>query len=439
MPALPGGTSIYRRSKSIANDGSKGDVRGKSARKPSERLALLAERDFRVFFIGYSTSLFGSAMSPIAINFALLDRGVSPSGLGYVLAANVIPQVLFMVGGGVLADRLGRRKVMLASDVGRMAVMATSAGLLFAGSPVWIFVVLAALRGTGEALFNPALGGLRAEIAARERLPDANALLGVAQSAARVVGPALAGTLIVALSSATVVAFDAATYGVSVIALSMLRVQPASRSPVTAWRDLAAGWKAFRAHTWIWLTTVQWSLLNLFTYAPYLLLGPVLARDYLGGARVWGIVIGVQASGSVLMGLLMIGRRSARPLLVSACGTIAVPLPVLMLALHEPAAAVAAAAFVAGAGLTLSGTLWSTAMQQRVPPEMLARISGLNMTGAFALGSFGLALVGPAAAAFGMMNVLGFAAAYGLISGVAVACLPVIWAVRNEDAATAAA
>jgi hypothetical protein len=395
------------------------------------RLGPFAGRNFRIFYVGYATSLLGSAMSPIAINFALLDRGVSPSGLGVVLAAGVVPQVLFMVGGGVLADRLGRRPVMLVTDVGRAAVMATTADLLFAASPpVWVFVVLAALRGTGDAFFTPALGGLRAEIAMPERLPDANALLGVADSAARVIGPALAGTLIVAVSPAAVVAIDGATYAVSVLSLVALRVPPARRTTAAPWRDLADGWSQFRSCSWLWLTTAQWSLLNLFTYAPYLLLGPVLAREYLGGARVWGIVIGVQAAGSVVTGLLLIGRRPARPLVVSALGMLAVPLPCLMLAMHWPAVAVGAAACAAGAGITVFGTFWSTAIQRRIPAEMLSRITALTTTGSFSLGSFGLALVGPAAAALGTTHVLGFAAAWGLASGVAVCCLPAIWAVR---------
>jgi MFS family permease len=398
------------------------------------RFGPFAGRNFRIFYAGYATSLLGSAMSPIAINFALLDRGVSLAGLGVVLSAGVVPQVLFMIGGGVLADRLGRRPVMLVTDVGRAAVMAATAGLLFAASPpVWVFVVLAALRGTGDAFFTPALGGLRAEIVAPERLPDANALLGVADSAARVIGPALAGTLIAVISSAAVVAADAATYALSVLTLVLLRVPPASEPTTTPWRDLVNGWSQFRAHSWLWLTTAQWSVLNLFTYAPYLVLGPVLAREYLGGARVWGIVIGVQAAGSVVTGLLLIGRRPARPLVASALGMLAVPLPCLMLAMHWPATAVGAAAGAAGAGITLFGTFWSTAIQRRIPADMLSRITSLTTTGSFALGSFGLALVGPAAEALGATRVLAFASAWGLASGVAVCCLPPIWAVRWQD------
>ena len=400
-------------------------------RGTAARLSPLADRKFRIFYAGYATSLLGSAMSPIAINFALLDRGVSPAGLGVVLAAGVVPQVLFMISGGVLADRLGRRPVMLVTDVGRAAVMATMASLLVGAlPPVWVFAVLAALRGTGDAFFTPALGGLRAEIAAPERLPDANALLGVAQSAAMVIGPALAGTLIAAISPAAVVAVDAGTYAASVLALVLLRVPPASRPAGTPWRDLADGWAEFRAHSWIWLRTVQWSLLNLFTYAPYLLLGPVLAHDYLGGARVWGIVIGVQALGAAVTGVLLIGRRPSRPVLVSAVATLAVPLPCLMLALHQPSVVVGAAACAAGAGIAAGGTFSDSAMQRQIPAPMLSRITALQVTGAFAPGSLGLALVGPAAEALGSTHVLAFAAAWGLASGVAVCCLPPIWAVR---------
>jgi MFS family permease len=403
------------------------------------RLGPLADRNFRVFYAGYATSLLGSAMSPIAINFALLDRGVTPAGLGIVLAAGVVPQVLLMIGAGVLADRLGRRPVMLGADIVRLAVMATAAALLFTAAPrVWVFAVLAAVRGTGDALFTPALGGLRSEISAPDRLPDANALLQVVESAAMVVGPAIAGVLIVAISPAAVVAVDAATYGVSVIALALLHVPRASRPAGPALRDLAEGWAEFRMHTWLWLTTAQWSLLNLLTYAPYLLLGPVMAQAYLGGARVWGIVIGAQAAGAVLTGLLLVGRRPSRPLVISRVGTVAVPLPCLLLALHAPAIAVGAGACAAGAGITMSGTFWITAIQQRVPAAMLSRITGLSMTVSFAPGSFGLALVGPVAAAVGAPHVLAFAATWGLVSGVVACCLPPIWAVRWRSSAESA-
>jgi hypothetical protein len=107
-------------------------------------------------------------------------------------------------------------------------------------------------------------------------------------------------------------------------------------------------------------------------------------------------------------------------------GTVAVPLPCLALALHGPVAVVAVAALAAGAGISLSGTFSATAMQQCVPPDMLARLTAFTLTGSFALGSAGLAVIGPVADALGPDRVLGFAAVYGLVSALVVLCLPAI-------------
>ena len=253
--------------------------------KVRRRLALLAQRDFKNFYAGYVTSLLGTAMSRIALIFAVLDNGRSATQLGYVLAASVLPQVLVMLGGGVLADRIGRRLVMLTTDASRLAVQGMLAAALFLGSPpLWLFLLLSGLLSIGDGFFTPALGGLRAEIAPPDRLPDANALLSVAESATSVIGPALAGVLVALSNPAVVIALDAATYGVSVVALASLTI-PAAGLPVQSpWRDFADSWRQFKAQTWLWVTTMQYALFNLFTWAPYLLLGPVLARAYLGGA-----------------------------------------------------------------------------------------------------------------------------------------------------------
>lgn len=206
----------------------------------------------------------------------------------------------------------------------------------------------------------------------RSKLPDANALLSVVQSAATVLGPALAGVLIALTSPAVVIALDAATFGVSVLTVWRLDVPPARKAAQSAWRDLADGWTVFRGQTWLWLTTVQFALFNLFTWAPYLLLGPLLARQYLGGAGAWGIISAAYAAGSVLTGLALVGRRPRRPLVVAVAGTFGYALPCLMLALRQPAYAVGLAALAAGAGSTVFGTYWTTAMQQQVRPPCWA-------------------------------------------------------------------
>jgi len=394
----------------------------------SNRTALLRERDFRHFYVGYCTSMLGTGMSRIALTFAVLESGGSATELGYVFAANVVPQVLFMIGGGVVADRLGRRPVMLVTDASRFAVQGMLAASLLSGRPpLWEFVLLSALLSAGEGFFGPALGGLRADIAPRARLADANALIGVAQNAAAVLGPAIAGTLIAISSPALVIALDAASYGVSVLALASLRITPAGVPVQSPWRDLTESWSVFKSQAWLWIVTVQFSLFNLFTWAPYLLLGPILARAYLGGARAWGIVTAAFAAGSVLGGVFMVGRRRpSQPLLYAAICTFGYPIPCLMLALHAPVYAVAGGALLAGLGGAIAGALESTVQQQRIPPGMLARISAIQLTGSYALGSAAWVVIGPLAGLAGAVPLLAFGAGYAFLSSAVVAVLPAI-------------
>jgi MFS family permease len=241
---------------------------------------VLRERNFRRFYTGYVTSLSGTSMSAVAMAFAVLDSGAGATGLGYVFAAGIGPQVVFMLGGGIAADRLGRRQVMMAADAVCCGSEATLAAVVILGHPrIWVFALLAGVHGTGEAFFTPALGALTVQIAPRDEIGDANALLGLAQSGARVAGPALAGVLVSVIGPGAVIGVDAATFAVSVFALSTLRLPALPRAPARSLvREMAEGWAEFRSRTWLWAGTVQFALLNLLVWGPYLLLGPVLAQ-----------------------------------------------------------------------------------------------------------------------------------------------------------------
>jgi MFS family permease len=400
-----------------------------------QRVGVLHEPNFRRFYTGYLTSQLGSAMSTVAVAFAVLDSRISATGLGWVFAANVVPQVLFMPVAGAFADRLGRRRAMLGADVLRCAAQASLAAALFVGRPsLWLFVVLAWLGGTGTAFFSPSLTALTVEMAPAGQLGNANALYGLAGSATRIVGPALGGALVAIAGPATVVAVDAASYLASVAALSLLRLPPVTNVPVTKRRsllgDMAEGWADFRSRTWLWVTTVQFAFFNLITWAPWMLLGPVLGREYLGGAAVWGAIMAVQGAGAIGAGLLCLGRHPRRPMVVATVGTFCYALPDIPMALHATAPWVVAAAFACGAGAAVSNTFSGTAMQQQVPPQMLARVSSLTMFPAYGIGVIGYMIDGPLAGAVGASAVFGVGAAYGLLSSAAVLTLPAVRAVR---------
>jgi MFS family permease len=422
------------------------------------RVGVLREPNFRRFYTGYSTSLLGSAMSTVAIAFAVLDSGARATGLGWVFAANVVPQVLFMPIAGVVADRLGRRRAMLGADVLRCGAQASLAAALFVGRPpLWLFVLLAWLGGTGTAFFSPALSALTVEIAPRDQLSNANALYGLAGSATRIAGPALGGVIVALAGPSVVVAMDAFTYLVSVLALSLLRLPPRAREPGASepgasepgasgarepggagrllFADIAEGWAEFRSRTWLWAGTVQFAFFNLITWAPWMLLGPVMGRAYLGGAAVWGAIMAVQGAGAIVAGLLSLGRRPQRPLVIATLATFCYALPDIPMALHAAAPWVALAAFACGAGSAVSSTFSSTATQQQVPVEKLARVNSLTMFPSYGIGVIGYAIDGPLSAAVGPALVFGVGAVYGLLSSAVMLAVPSVRAVRWREAA----
>jgi MFS family permease len=438
----------------------------------SERLGVLAGRDFRRFYVGYTASLLGTAMSSVAIAFALLGAGGTATGLGIVFTANIVPMVAFILFGGALADRLGRRRVMLAADLVRCAAQAALATALAAGRPsLWLFVAAALAVGVGNAFFSPALSGLPVQLVSPGQLGDANALLGTAQPAAQVAGPALAGVLIAVTSPALVIAVDAGTYALSALALAMLRLRGSTRrqarwrdagrrwpwqavrrpgargsAPLSGpgcrqsreaaqrqrfrddslLRDLAEGWAEFTARPWLWPQTVQFALFNLVTWGPYLVLGPILADQYLGGARAWGVVLACSGGGAVLGGLLALGRRPRRPLLVATVTTLGFALPPLALALRLPLPVVAGAALGQGLGSALGGAFASTVEQRLIPAAALSRVGAFNMVGAFALGPVAFVAAGPEAALFGPRAVLAFGAAWSVVMTLAVLAVPAV-------------
>lgn len=407
------------------------------------RVGVLAEPNFRRFYAGYVTSLLGTWMSTVAIAWAVLESGGGAAALGYVMAANVVPQVILLAFAGAVADRLGRRRVMLAADTLRCGAQASLAVALFAGRPaLWLFVLLAWLRGTGEAFFSPALDALTVEIAPPGQLGNANALYGLATSAARIAGPALGGVLVAVTGSAAVVAADAASFAASVLALGLLRL-PAACPQVhrSLLRDMAKGWADFRSRTWLWVVTVQFAFFNLITWAPWMVLGPVMGRAYLGGAAVWGAIMAAQGAGAIMTGVLSLGRRPRRPMVIATIGSFCYALPDIPMALHAPAGWVGAVAFACGAGSALFGTFFDTAVQQQVPPDMLARVSSLTLFPAYGVGVIGYAIDGPLAATFGSAAVFGAGAVYGLLSSAAVLTLrsvrAVPWQDRDESATAA--
>jgi MFS family permease len=392
------------------------------------RLGVLSERNFRLFFTGYVTSLVGSAMVPVALTFAVLNQGYGPAAVGYVLGAQTVPLVVLLLAGGVVADRVPRRVSMIGADLARFASEGLLAALLLTGSaPLWIMMALAAVLGAGQAFFSPAMTGLMAEMTSAARLQPANALRGVAAAAGQVLGPGLAGVIVAIGGAGWAIAIDSATYAISAACLLRLSIParpPVRPAPVLA--QLAAGWHEFRSRTWLWVIVTQFAAFNALCFAPFMVLGAVTARDRLGGAAAWGVILAALGVGAIIGGLASMRLRTRRPLVTATLGTAVFALPLALTALPAATVLIAIAATAAGTGLSIFSTLWETTLQREIPRDVLSRVSAYDWFGSAAFAPVGYLIAAPIASVLGIRLTLLAAAAWTVGSCAIVLAIPAV-------------
>jgi len=400
-----------------------------------DSLAALGEPEFRKLFIGQATSVVGSMFRVVALPFAVLAIGGTATDIGIVEAAGLIPLVVLVLLGGVWADRLPRRTVMLAADAGRTVLQLAAAALLVAGvAQVWQLAALQVGMGVCEAFFGPAYTGLVPEVVSPPRLQQANALQGLVSSGSITLGAFLAGMLVAAVGPGWAIAIDGLSYLAS--AWFLLRLRPpaflgrpggkaaqagparglageeptvdgiATASSRAFLRDLADGWREFTSHTWIWVMVAGAALFLFAIQGPIQVLGPIVTRDVYDGARTWGLTSAAMGLGQIAGGLLSLRWRPRRPMLVIAAGMSLTALPVAFLALEAPVWTLYASLAVVGVEWGLYDPFWLTCMQREVAADMISRVSAYDYFGVLAFYPAGLALAGPLADAFGRSTVL---------------------------------
>jgi MFS family permease len=399
-------------------------------------LGVLAHRDFRLYFIGRATSFIGTGMIPVALSFAILGRGGSTSEVGWVLSADVFPLALFLLVAGVIADRINRRALMFGSDLLRCFAQGGLAYWLLTGRPpLWGFLVLEFTVGIGTAFFTPALTALIPQVTTPDTLHQANALNGAAQWGGTLIGPAIAGALVATVGSGWAVAADAISYAIGAICLASLRVGWArtdGRREETVGRQLMAGWHAFRSRTWLWSVVAQFCTLGLIVFPPFFVLGAVVAKQSLGGAVSWGVVLACQGGGATIAAIAMLRIQPRRPMLAGEVAMLGWALVLGALALRAPTAVIAVAGFVSGVGFGVFGPVWDTTMQRQLPPEILSRASAYDWFGSTVLLPIGFAIEGWISSWLGINGSLWLGACWLVVSVAAVLAIPSVRGMPNH-------
>lgn len=377
-----------------------------------------AYREYRVLIAALAISIFGTGMWAVAMVYQVIHLGGGPLELSLVAAAGSVGFVAFVLAGGIAADRLPQRLLIIAVEGTNLAVIAAITGLSLAGwLQLWHVAVGAFVLGVGAAFFFPAYSAILPRILPPEDLLAANGMEGsmrpVLQQAA---GPAVAGIIVAAFSPSHAVAAVALCHLSAFIVLNFLG-RHALEAPANGaaennaagagggpgkqsfFQDLREGVTYTLRTPWL-LWTLVWACISvLFLMGPIEVLLPFVVRDQLGGdSRMFGFLLAVMGVGAALGSLftasLKLPRRYLTVMMMS-WGAGATPLAAV--GFMDSFWIMAAALFVFGATGSVGMVIWGTLLQRRVPPHLLGRVSSLDFFVSLALMPVSMALAGPAA------------------------------------------
>ncbi|MET8127914.1 MFS transporter [Streptomyces sp. NPDC005065] len=361
----------------------------------------LRTRAFRLLFIGRALSLLGDAAIPTALSLAVYLATGSTAALALVLACAMVPKLILLPLGGVVGDRFNARTVALTTDLVRCTTQLFVGLELLGGAPqLWQIAVAEAIGGAASAFAMPTASPLIIGTVEAPGLLSANSLMAVVNSATRVAGPALGGTLILTAGPGWAFVLDGASFAVSAALLSATKVRhvPIPRRSVLS--DLKEGWSEVRSRDWYWTSLIAHAAWN-GAAAVLMTLGPALAVREMGGKTVWIALLQTGAIG-LLLGSLLAGRaRPRRPVLVANLGLATYALPLGLLAAGAPAVLTIGAYGIAQAGLGFLGPVWGTSVQSAVPAHALARVTSYDWLLSLAAMPLGYALAPLAASAWG--------------------------------------
>jgi MFS family permease len=364
----------------------------------------LRRRDFALLVSGSVVSLLGDGFFYVALTWQVYAISNVPTALSMVGVAWLLPSVLLLLVGGAFSDRYDRRRLMVGADLLRAAALGGMAALAFAGVlELWHIALLIAFVGVGDAFFNPASTAIVPDLVPDEHLPAANALAGMYRPLMlRMIGPAVAGVVVAAAGPAPAFAVDAASFAISALAIATIRTRPAPRQVADhglrqTLAELGEGLRFARGQAWIWATLLAAMLGLLVFIGPVEVLVPFLIKNRLNlGPEALGAIFAMGGLGSISMSLLVgtlgLPRRQVTVMYVAwSVGTLVIAGYGLMTDIWQALVI----SFVLQAFFQLGSVIWTTMLQQRVPRELLGRVSSLDWMVSTGLVPVSFALTGP--------------------------------------------
>ncbi len=370
--------------------------------------APLRHAAFRYLAAGRLVNMLGNGVAPIALAFAVLDLTGSVRDLGLVVGARSLMNVLFVLFGGVVADRVPRRVVLVGSNLLGALTQAAVAALVLAGTAtIPLLLALSAANGIVSALSQPASAATTPQTVPPELIQPANAIIRLGMNAGMIGGAALGGLLVAGVGPGWGLGIDALTFAVAAVAFTGVRVAaPGTPRPgASIVADLREGWTEFTARTWVWVVVLGFMILNAALAGGVNVLGPAVADETIGRSA-WGLVLAAETAGMVLGGLIALRIRVRRLLLLGVACMFAESFLLLGLALAPTIVVLLAAGVAVGVAVEQFAVAWETSIAQHIPADRLARVYSYDMLGSFVAIPLGQVAVGPVAAAIGARDTL---------------------------------
>lgn len=376
----------------------------------------------------YTASAVGDNVYYLALSWAAVQAG-TPAQAGVVTALSAAPRALLMLGGGVVADRFGLRKVVIGSDAVRCAAVLAVGALLFAASPgLWPLAVLSLVFGTVDAVFMPAVGALPARIADRGQLTRVQGMRGLALRFALVVGASLGGLAVALGGAAAAFGLAGLLIAVSVPLLVSVRVADLpgddKAAERTAWRDLRDGLRYIRRHRVLAPLIVAVALADLGFVGP-LNVGLTLLADERGwgGSGMGWVLAGFGTGAGAAALLLAVRGRLPHAGRVMAVTVLAGSVAMGALAYVPSVVAAVGVAVLVGLLTGLSGALCGALLQTSADPAYLGRVTSVSSLVSLGLAPLGMPVSAAAIGVWGTGPVFVVSAAVCGLGGLLVLCV----------------
>ena len=381
---------------------------------------VLSHKFVKRLFIARFISNFGNGMGPIALAFGILALpNGSANMLGLVLGATTVVFLLMAPFGGVIADKYGRARMVGVTDMAAGLVLFIQVAYFATGDvPLAVLLITNGFFGLMWGIFWPAFSGLMPAVLPEAGLQKGNALNAFMTNAGVISGAAVAGLLIEVFGVAFTLAIDAASFFISGLMIFTFRhlTPRAEQTENTMLDDLLHGWKVFLSFRWIVIIVGAFSFIVMCWAAAENVLGPLIALEHFNGPKSWSFVISAESAGLIVGSLIAIKIKPKYPMRFLMLSSFTITFYIWSLAKPQSLLMIAFGAFLFGITLDLWGTLWSTALQRKVPRDSLSRVSSFDAMGSMMFRPVGLAIAAPLSTLFGIENFLQILAAITVVA-----------------------